>query len=163
MTEPSARPQSADRAVSRFLQRLAIGDSEDLLKLLAPPSAAAPEPHRLRIIARLGDDGRIEHGVELSNGDRVFPRERFLPVDASTGTWQVSGVIKVEKIPIGQIRTRRLADGRVEMGFVGADGSTFKPDVAYLPADPPEGIWLYSSEIAVPAATMLGTRNTPDG
>ena len=153
----------ADGAVSRFLQRLAIGDSEELLKLLAPPSAAAPEPHRLRIIARLGDDGRIEHGVELSNGDRVLPKERFLPADASTGTWQVSGVIKVEKIPIGKIRTRRLADGRVEMGFVGADGSTFTPDVAYLPADPPEGIWLYSSEIAVPAVTMLGTRNAPDG
>ena len=153
----------ADRTVSRFLQRLAIADSEDLLELLAPPSAAAPEPHRLRIIARLGDDGRIEHGVERSNGDRIFAKERFLPADASTGTWQVSGVIKVEKIPIGQIRTRRLTDGRVEMGFVGTDGSTFTPDVAYLPADPPEGIWLYSSEIAVPAATMLGTRNAPDG
>jgi len=153
----------ADRAISRFLQRLAISDSEELLELLAPPSAVAPEPHRLRIIARLGDDGRIEHGVELSNGDRVLPKERFLPADASTGTWQVSDVIKVEKITIGKIRTRRLADGRVEMGFVGADGSTFTPDVAYLPADPPEGIWLYSSEIAVPAATMLGTRDAPDG
>ena len=155
----------ADWAVSRFLQRLAIGDSDELLDLLAPPTAVAtaPEPHRLRIIARLGGDGRIEHGVELSSGDRILPEERFLPAEASTGTWQVSGAIEVGQVRIGQIRTRRLADGRVEMGFVGADGSAFTPDVAYLPADPPEGVWLYSSEITVPAATMLGTRNAPDG
>ena len=155
----------ADRANSRFLQRLAIGDSDELLELLAPQRAAAPapEPHRLRIIARLGDDGRIEHGVELSGGDRILPEERFLPADASTGTWQVSGAIEVDQTRIGQIRTRRLADGRVEMSFVGADGSAFTPDVAYLPADLPEGVWLYSSEIAVPAATMLGTSNAPDG
>ena len=154
----------ADWGISRFLQRLAIGDSDELLDLLAPqPAEPAPEPHRLRIIARLGDDGRIEHGVELSGGDRILPEERFLPADASTGTWQVSGAIEVDQIRIGQIRTRRLADGRVEMGFVSADGSTFTPDVAYLPADLPEGVWLYSSEIAVPAATMLGTSNAPDG
>ncbi len=154
----------ADWANSRFLHRLAIGDSEELLELLAPETAApAPEPHRLRIIARLGDDGRIEHGVELSGGDRILPEERFLPADASTGTWQVSGAIEVDQIRIGHIRTRRLADGRVEMGFVGADGNILTPDVAYLPADLPEGVWLYSSEIAVPAATMLGTSNAPDG
>ncbi len=154
----------ADWATFRFLQRLAIGDSDELLELLAPqPAEPAPEPHRLRIIARLGDDGRIEHGVELSGGDRTLPEERFLPADASTGTWQVSGPIEVDQVRIGQIRTRRLADGRVEMGFVGADGSAFTPDVAYLPADLPEGVWLYSSEIAVPAATMLGTSNAPDG
>ena len=154
----------ADWAIFRFLQRLAIGDSDDLLELLAPqPAEPAPEPHRLRIIARLGDDGRIEHGVELSGGDRILPEERFLPADASTGKWQVSGAIEVDQVRIGQIRTRRLADGRVEMGFVSADGSAFTPDVAYLPADHPEGVWLYSSEIAVPAATMLGTSNAPDG
>ena len=153
----------ADRANSRFLQRLAIGDSDELRELLAPRTAPEPEPHRLRIIARLGDDGRIEHGVELSSGDRILPEERFLPADASRGTWQVSGAIEVDEVRIGQIRTRRLADGRVEMGFVGADGSAFTPDVAYLPADLPEGIWLYSSEISVPAATMLGTSNEPAG
>ena len=155
----------ADGAISRFLRRLAIDDRAELRELLGPQKAAAPspEPHRLRIIARLGDDGRIEHGVELSSGDRILPEERFLPADASTGRWQVSGSIEVDEVGIGQIRTRRLADGRVEMGFVGIDGSTFKPDVAYLPADLPEGVWLRSSQIAVPAAAMLGTGNAPDG
>ncbi len=157
--------EDADGANSRFLQRLAIDDSVELVELLAPRAAAAPapEPHRLRIIARLGDGGRIEHGVELSGGKRILPEERFLPADASTGTWQVSGVIEVGEGRIGTIRTRRLADGRVELGFVGADGGTFTPDVAYLPADPPEGIWFYSSEISVPAVSVMGASSSPDG
>ena len=154
---------AADAAVSRFLQRLSVDPDDlspylrDVLGLTEPPAAAvAPESHRLRIIARLGGDGRIEHGVELSSGDRVFPEERFLPADASAGTWQLSGVIEVEQIQIGRIRARRLPDGRVEMGFVGAEGSAFTPDVAHLPADPADGVWYRSSEITVPSVPVMG-------
>ena len=148
----------ADRANSRLLQRLAIGDSTELRELLAPRTVAAPapEPHRLRLIARLGSDGRIEHGVELSGGDRILPEERFLPADASTGGWQISGAVEAGQVRIGTIRSRRLADGRVELGFVSADGSEITPEVAYLAAGAPTGVWLYSSEITVPAVSVMG-------
>ena len=83
------------------------------------------------------------------------PPERFLPADAPAGTWKLSGEVRVWPVPIGKIRARRLADGRVEMGFLSADGREITPDIAYLPADAPEGVWFRSSEIAVPVAPMM--------
>ena len=155
----------ADQANTRFLRRLSIAGSTELRELLAPQTATAPEPqpHRLRIIARLGDDGRIEHGVELSSGSRILPPERFLPADAPTGTWQMSGEVEVRRLPIGKIRARRQAGGRVEMGFISADGRAITPDIAYLPADAPEGVWFRSSEIVVPVAPMMSADGAPDG
>ena len=149
--------EEADQANSRFLRRLSISSSSELRKLLAPQTttAPAPEPHRLRIIARIGDDGRVEHGVELIGGRRILPPERFLPADAPAGTWRLSGEVRVWPVPIGKIRARHLADGRVEMGFLSADGREITPDIAYLPADAPEGVWFRSSEIAVPVAPMM--------
>ena len=157
--------EEADQANSRFLRRLSISSSSELRKLLAPQTttAPAPEPYRLRIIARVGDDGRVEHGVELTFGRRILPPERFLPADAPAGTWKLSGEVRVWPVPIGKIRARRLADGRVEMGFISADGRAITPDIAYLPADAPEGVWFRSSEIAVPAAPMMSAGGSPDG
>ena len=148
----------ADQANSRFLRRLSISSSSELRKLLAPQTTAAPapEPHRLRIIARIGDDGRVEHGVELTGGRRILPPERFLPADTPAGTWQLSGEVRVRPDPIGKIRSRRLADGRVEMGFLSAEGREIRPDIAYLPVNAPTGVWFRSSEITVPAASMMG-------
>ena len=83
------------------------------------------------------------------------PPERFLPADAPAGTWKLSGEVRVWPVPIGKIQARRLADGRVEMGFLSADGREITPDIAYLPADAPEGVWFRSSEIAVPVAPMM--------
>ena len=157
--------READQANTRFLRRLPIFSSTELRDLLAPQTATAPapQPHRLRIIARLGDDGRIEHGVELSSGSRILPPERFLPADAPTGTWQLSGEVEVRRVPIGKIRARRQAGGRVEMGFISADGTAITPDITYLPADAPEGVWFRSSEIAVPVAPMMSAGGSPDG
>ncbi len=154
---------SADAENSRFLQRLSISTDSELRRLLAPGTtpASTTEPHRLRIIARIGDDGRVEHGVELDTGRRVLPLERYLPADLPAGTWQLSGEVRVWPDPIGRVRSRRLADGRVEMGFISADGSTITPDVAYLPANAPTGVWLFSSEIAVPAASVMGRSAAP--
>ena len=68
--------------------------------------------------------------------------------------WMVSSAVEVDGNPIGQIRTRRLADGRVELGFRNADGDPIAPDIRYLPADIPVGVWLRSSEIEVPPAEL---------
>ncbi len=147
----------ADDANSRFLRRLSISSNFELRRLLRPVTASlTTDSHQLRIIARIGDDGRVEHGVELDGGRRVLPLERFLPADAPTGTWQLSAEVRVLSDPIGRIRSRRLADGRVELGLLSADGSEITPGIAYLAADAPTGVWFYSSEITVPAVSVMG-------
>ena len=146
----------ADDANSRFLRRLSISSNFELRRLIKPQTAAlAPESHQLRIIARIGDDGRVEHGVEFASGRRVLPSERFLAADAPTGTWQLSGEVRVWPDTIGKIRSRRLADGRVELGFLSAGGLEITPEIAYLPADAPARIWFRSSDIIVPVASVM--------
>ncbi len=146
----------ADAAVSRFLQRLSLAPSAELrdaLGLVPPPAPAPePEPHRLRIIARLGDDGLLEQGVELAGGEQILPEERFLSVSGPLDAWQESGEVEVQGNSIGRIRARRLADGRIELGFVAAGGESITPHLAYLPTGLPGGVWFRSTEIEVPAA-----------
>ena len=147
---------------ARFLQRFGI-ESEELAALNAPEAieveeVAAPTApsHRLRIIARLGEDGRVEHAVELTGGPAagafVAPNSRFLPADAPAYTWYVTGDVEVGGGSIGQIRSRRLADGRIELGFRDAAGNAIAPSIRYLPADLPVGTWLVGGEIEVPPA-----------
>ena len=150
---------AAGASLSRFLQRLSLDGSTELGELLGltPPAQAVetPEPHRLRVVVRLLDDGRLEHGVQLPGGERILPPARYLPADAPVGSWRVSGDVEVEGNAIGKIRSRRVAGGRTEVGFVGADGEAITPDIAFLPADASAGVWYRSSEIEVPAAAMM--------
>ena len=62
----------ADRDNSLFLRRLSISSNLAIRRLVRPEAttAPAPETHRLRILARISDDGRIEHAVELDSGRR---------------------------------------------------------------------------------------------
>ena len=140
----------ADAATAHFLRGLTIAGSSELRALIAP---APPEPlaaYRLRIIARLAEDGRVEHGVGLANGECIFPSVRFLPTSAAVGEWKITSAVEVEGRAIGWIRAQRLADGRIEAGFRSADGGMITPAIRYLPADVPVGVWLRSSEIEVP-------------
>ena len=139
--------EAVDAANSQFLRSLSIAGSADLRELMAPEST--PEPYTLRIIARVLDDGRIEHGVELANGRQVLPSVRYLATNASVDQWRASSDIEVGGTEIGKTRARRLADGRVELGFWTADGEAIEPEVRYLPADPPGDVWLRSGEIEV--------------
>ena len=151
--------ETAGAANLRFLQRLSINRSTQLRRQLGlgtlPAVASGPETHRLRILTRLGVDGRLEHGVELLGGEQVLPPQRYLNVDAPAGRWHVSGDVEVEEGSIGRIRARRVAGGRTELGFVTADGVAIIPDLRYLPADLPVGVWFRSSEIEVPAAMLM--------
>ncbi|MDE0189198.1 MAG: PPC domain-containing protein [bacterium] len=146
----------------RFLRRLAISHSPELRGLigLATPAAPGPESYRLRVVSRLGEDGRLEQGVELAGGRLILPPQRFLPLDTPAGTWHVSGDVEVRDGSIGKVRARLIAGGRTEVGFVGADGETITPDLRYLPADLPVGVWFRSSEIEVPAAKLMDPPNS---
>ena len=150
---------SVDGDNARFLARLGI-ESEELSALNAPdvPDVAEPEaeierpappPHRLRIIARLREDGRVEHGVELASGVQILPPARLLPADTPAGVWYVSEAVEADGSAIGVIRARRLADGRIELGFRAASGEAIEPQIRFM-ADPPLGVFLRSSVIEVP-------------
>lgn len=148
---------AADATNLRFLERLEIDDSEELRKLFE--SAPQPEPEEepepdppisLRVMARLGQDGRIEHGVELSSGVQILPERRYLPSETQVGMWYYTLDVELGGTSIGQIRARRLADGRIELGFQDFGGDNLAPDIAYLSADLDEGVWYRSSEIEVP-------------
>ena len=147
--------------VARFMRLLAIDRSEVHLRLVPPlppaepaDPAMAPATHPLRIMVRLADDGRLEHGVLLADGRLVLPTRRFLDEDAEVDRWKISTVIEADDgQAIGRIRARRLADGRVELGFRDADGNAIAPDIRYVPAELPPGVWLRSSQIEVPATT----------
>ena len=145
---------AADDDNARFLATLGIGDSADALGLTGEEQPAetqpAPPPQRLRIVARLAEDGRVEHGVELAGGEVALPTQRYLPADAAVGAWRVSSAVEVDGASIGKIRTRRLADGRLELGFLRADGEWVAPAVRFLPAALPQGVWFRSGEIEAP-------------
>ncbi len=146
-----------DAVNSRFLRRLGLGGSQELNQLVAPELPAAtepppPSPYALRILARLGEDGRVEHAVELASGQQVLPAVRFLPVDAAVDQWYVSSDVEVNESAIGTIRARRLSDGRIELGFRDANGNAVTPKHVLLPAELPEGVWFRSGEIEVPPA-----------
>ena len=150
---------SADDDNSLFLEGLAIDDSSEILQMFGYGQPAvtpdAPPLHRLRIIAKLNEDGRIEHGVELSDGEQILPSGRYLSSDAPLGQWRISSDVEVDGHPIGKIRSRRLDDGRVELGFMDAVGETITPDIRYLSADIPVGVWMRSGEIEVTQQPML--------
>ena len=141
--------EAADADNAQLLRGLSLGGSGELGQMFEDGPVAPT--HVLRILSRLGDDGRIELGVELSYGQQILPTVRHLPADAAIDGWWATSEVEVREDPIGKIRARRLADGRVELGFLGTDGVEIAPDIQYLPADLPVGVWLRSGEIEVQA------------
>ena len=142
-----------DAANRSLLESLGIPTDSETLQMFGYEEPAASQdvspPIRLRIIARLVEDGRIEHGVELDSGEQVLPSRRYLSAAAPIGEWLVSSDINVEGIPIGKITSLRLDDGRVRLDFLTASRSVNTPEIRYLPTDIPTGVWLRSGEIEV--------------
>ena len=147
----------ADIVSSRFLRILSISNDQEIQRLFGhelPPALVTP-PHQLRIIARMGDDDRIELGVELSGGQQELPTMRYLAADSPVDEWSVSTDVEVDGNIIGRVRARHLADGRTELGFLSAGGEEISPDIRFLTADMPAGVWLRTSVIQVPQAAVL--------
>ncbi len=112
-----------------------------------------PSPHRLRILARLHSDGRIEHAVELVGGRRILPQRRFLEAESQPGVQYSSSDVLLLGQSIGTIRSHRGPDGQVSLSFLASDGTRIVPDVRTMPTEASVGSWLRSSPIAVPPAT----------
>ena len=66
-----------------------------------------------------------------------------------------SSIVELDEESIGKIRTRRLEDGRLEVGFVNTGGHVILPDIRYLPAEMSQGVWFRSGQIEVPEETTL--------
>ena len=146
----------ADADIALFLSGLGIAGSGEVQQILGreqpsvrPVVTPAPRLQRLRIIARLTDDGRIEHGVEMPGGEQILPASRFVSNSDPNGRWQASSDAEADGNYLGRIRSRLLEDGRIELGFRDASGEVITPDIRFLPADLPTGIWLRSAEIRV--------------
>ncbi len=148
----------ADEENEQFFENLFIGENReflDLFNIAPPPPRPTPAPYRLRVLSRLGDDGRIEHGVELSNGEQVFPEMRHLAADSEVDEWVITSDVLVEEEVIGQIQSRRLEGGRVEVGYITVTGREVKPRVRYLPDDMPEDVWFRTGNVTA-------TRRAPE-
>ncbi len=144
-----------DASTMQFLSAYSLSRSGEILQMLEPVPTLErpPQSHSLRIIAQMDEDGRLEHGVELANGERIMPSSRFTSADVPVDVWLISSDVEVdEEKSIGKIRSRRLEDGRIELGYIDALGEEVAPDVRYLATDSSTGVWLRSGEIEVPAA-----------
>ena len=104
-----------------------------------------------RIVARLLDDSRVEFGWQPSGGERVLPRQRYFPADATVDRWLRSSPVEVGGAEIGRINARLLGDGRIEFAFTPTDGERIAPQARYFPAGARVGRWLRSTEIAIGA------------
>ena len=137
---------------SDFLSVLSLDQRSARQFLGLETSPPPPAPHRLRMLARLTEDGRLEHGVELVGGEQVLPDVRYLAADAPVDEWRLSSEVEVDGGYLGRIRTRRLEDGRVELAFQTANGDVVTPEIRYMPSDMPVDVWLRTGEIEVPPA-----------
>lgn len=122
-------------------------------RFVSTAPADEPDPHRLRIIVRVHEDGRVEHAVQLANGRRILPQRRFLEADSQIGAQHSSSSVDISGQSVGVIRSYRDSEGRILLSFLASDGARIEPRVRILPADASVGVWLRSSQIEVPPAT----------
>ena len=107
----------------------------------------APSVAASRLLARVRDDGRIEFGVDLSNGERALPVQRLLPVDTAEDVWLRTAPITSGEVELGRIYVRRLSVGLVQTTYVPIDGSRATSSRWIVPVDAPVGAWLVSGEL----------------
>lgn len=123
-----------------------------------PAPAPDPEPLSLRIVAALADDGRVEFSLQLPSGGEILPDRRFLDVEPGDRRWFESTDVELSGAALGIIRARYLADGRIEVGFVDADGNAAAIDVRYLPAELKPGAIVRTSAFEAPPLAPAGER-----
>ncbi len=108
---------------------------------------ATPSVSVTRLLARVLEDGLVEFGVDLTNGERALPGQRWLSVDASEDVWLSIAPIRVDGVELGRIHARRLSAGLVQVTYVPVGGSRSDTQRWVVPADAPVNAWLVSSEL----------------
>ena len=83
----------------------------------AANATAAVNLDRGRIVVRRLDDGRTEFAWQPAIGERILPRQRYVPADARVDRWLRSSLIELSGVAIGRIEARLRADGRIESAF----------------------------------------------
>ena len=121
-----------------------------------PPPPPAPEPLSLRIVAAPAEDGRVEFTVQLPNGAEIRPDLRFFGAEPEDRRWYFTSDVELGGASIGVVRARYVADGRIEVGFVDADGRVVRPDVRYLPAELTPGATVRTSIFEAPPPAPAG-------
>ena len=126
-------------------------DLESNPAIPAPDTAEEPEATPVvgasRLLARVLEDGRVEFGVDLSDGERALPSSRWLQADAPINAWRLTSPITANGVELGRVHARRLEGGLVQATYVptGADrASTARWIVS---ADAPVDAWLVSGEL----------------
>ncbi|MDE2967957.1 MAG: hypothetical protein OXS30_10810 [Chloroflexota bacterium] len=100
-----------------------------------------------RLLARVLDDGRVEFAVDLSNGERVSPPGRQLPVEVAADRWLRTGPVTSDGEGLGRVYARRLSNGFVQATYVPAGVSMESTARWIVPEDAPVGAWLVSREL----------------
>ena len=154
----------------------------------APAEASHGPAHAVtvRIVARLGDDGRVEFALQRQGGNGtwdavLYPRARYYPANAPTSTWLVSSVLIVRSVSHERtgvemrIVARRGDDRRIEFGmqqlFTTIQGgvvpevrwgSVISPRARYFPTRATAGRWLASTPHVVFGTVALGALPDPN-
>ena len=155
------------------------------------PSTSAEASHRagsdvvVRIVARLGDDGRVEFALQEQNtagawsNYYLFPRARFFPTTATVGSWLVSSEIVAHSREVAsavatvRISGRRTSAGRIEFALqqrvLGIDPSVqpawtdrFLPQARFFPATATIGTWLVSTRLTISGLSPVPPNDTAD-
>ena len=130
-----------------------VGEREPL-DLTVNMSAGNPNPgsEDIRIAARKGLDGQIEFGIRvIGTDDPIFPRQRFLKVDAPIGKWLKSTTVRIGEDVAARVIARRLANGSTEFGVIASDANDTHlfPTKRFFPNDAEHDKWLISSILTV--------------
>ena len=108
------------------------------------------------IVARRLANGWIEFGFQPEHGARILPSSRFFPADARVDRWLVSSEVTFDGMVLGRVSARRLADGRIETGFIPAAGERLLPPARYLSRIPHVDSWLDSLLTGDPSLPKSG-------
>lgn len=110
-----------------------------------PPPA--PVIKVTRLLARVLAAGQVEFAVDLSNGERVLPSPRQLPVAVTADHWLRTGPVIHNDEELGRVYARRLSNGLVQATYVPVGVGMDSTARWVVPDNAPVDAWLVSREL----------------